>query len=90
VIVTGWAVGAIDGGTTLGGADAVITSYAASDGTQHWRKVISTAGDDRAWACSLGSTGDVYATIHLGGPVDLGHDVIGPVNPASVLARIVP
>ena len=46
-----------------------------------------SASTARAFAI-VASTGDIYATIHLGGPVDLGHAVIGPVNPASVLARI--
>jgi len=90
VAVSGWVTGAIDGGTTLGGADAVITSYAAADGMMRWRKVYSTAGDDRAWPMTYGTSGDLFVGVHLGGTYDFGHAVIGPASPASVIVRISP
>jgi hypothetical protein len=91
VFVAGWAVGTIDNTVpTLGGADAVITSYAASDGAIRWRHIYSTAGDDRAWPTTFGTTGDYYVAVHLGGAYDFGTPIIGPANPSSVIMRFAP
>ena len=39
VVIPGWSVGALDSETTLGGTDAVVASYATSDGELRWRHV---------------------------------------------------
>ena len=53
-----------------------------------WRKIFSTAGDDRAYFMTYGISGDLYAIVNMGGAYDFGHPIIGPAAPSSVILRI--
>jgi hypothetical protein len=59
-------------------------------GNSRWRKVYSTARDDRASAVTYGRNGDVYACVGIGADFDFGMPVIGATGPAAVLLRIAP
>ena len=90
VAVGAWVTGTLDGDTPLGGADAVIAEYDATSGNLLWRKIFSTAGDDRAYFMTYGTSGDLYAIVNMGGAYDFGHPIIGPASPASLILRIAP
>lgn len=79
---------ALIGGTNNN--DALIASLDPSNGSVRWQKMIATPGPDYGWTMSLGSTGDLYAVINLGGAFDFGKPLIGPPAPASVIMRIAP
>jgi hypothetical protein len=70
--------------------DAVIASFEPSNGSIRWQKMIATTGVDYGWTISVGSTGDLYAVVNLGGAFDFGKPLTGPAVPASVVMRIVP
>lgn len=82
--------GAIDGGTSAGGSDAVLASFDGATGNSRWRKVYSTAQNDGSSAVTYGRNGDVYACVGIGGDVDFGVPIIGAQAPAAVLLRIAP
>jgi hypothetical protein len=90
VVVAGVVGGAIDNATSAGGVDALIASFDAANGTPGWRKVFSTAGDDRSFAVTYGRNGDVYGLVNVGGSFDFGVPVIGAPAPSAVLLRIAP
>jgi hypothetical protein len=90
VAVTGNVGGPIDGGTSAGAIDAVVASFDANNGTPRWRKVFSTAGDDRNFAVTYGRNGDLYMLVDIGGSYDFGVPIIGAASPAAVLLRIAP
>lgn len=82
--------GPIDGGTSVGGVDAMIATFDAVNGAAGWRKVFSTKGDDRASAVTFGRNGDIYAIVNVGDAFDFGMPVIGAASYAAVLLRIAP
>ena len=82
--------GPIDNGTSAGGIDALIATFDAANGTPGWRKVLSTAMDDRSFAVTFGRNGDIYALVNLPSPYDFGVPVIGAASYAAVLLRIAP
>ena len=83
-------VGAFEGGPTLGGNDALLAEFSTTDGTRLWDHVYSTAGDDGGGGVVYGESGDLFASIGLGGAYDFGMPVMGDPNPACVLMRIAP
>jgi hypothetical protein len=90
IVVAGVVGGAIDSGTSAGGVDALVASFDAANGTPGWRKVFSTAGDDRSFAITSGRNGDVYVLVNVGGAFDFGMPIIGAAGPSAVVLRIAP
>jgi hypothetical protein len=90
IVVVGTVGGPIDNGTSAGGIDALIATFDAANGTPGWRKVLSTAMDDRSFAVTFGRNGDIYALVNLPSPYDFGVPVIGAASYAAVLLRIAP
>ena len=91
VVVAGTIGGPLDDEPALGGVEALLVSLDdTANGATRWRKVISTSGADYAWDVTVGTSGDLFAIINLGGPFDFGIPIIGPPNPAGVLLRIAP
>ena len=90
VVVAGAVGGAIDSGTSAGGVDALVASFDASNGNAGWRKVFSTAKDDRSFAVTFGRNGDVYALVNVGDAFDFGMPILGAAAPSAVLLRIAP
>jgi hypothetical protein len=82
--------GAFEGGDTLGGNDALLAEFDTKDGTRLWDHVYSTPGDDGGGGVVYGESGDLFASITLGGPYDFGMPVIGDPGPLCVLMRIAP
>jgi hypothetical protein len=82
--------GAFEGGETAGGNDALLAEFSTADGTRLWKHVYSTGGDDGGGGVVYGPSGDLFASIGLGGAFDFGHPVIGDPSPLDVLMRIVP
>ncbi|MGE5185703.1 MAG: hypothetical protein ACM31C_26760 [Acidobacteriota bacterium] len=83
--------GPLAGETSAGGNDAMIAEYSAADGSPLWHHVYSTSGDDGGGGVAYSSvTGDLIASITLGGSYDFGHPVIGAPSPIGVLLRLVP
>jgi hypothetical protein len=82
--------GAFEGGTTAGGKDALLAELSTTDGTRLWAHVYSTAGDDGGGGVVYGESGDLFASIGLGGPYDFGVPIVGDPNPLDVLLRIAP
>jgi Beta-propeller repeat len=70
--------------------DALIESLDPSNGSVRWKTMVATTGTDYGWTMSLGSTGDLYAVVNLGGPFNFGKPLIGPPAAASVVMRIAP
>jgi len=75
--------GALDG-------DALIASLDPSNGSVRWQKMVATPGTDGVFTASIGTTGDIYAVVNLGGAFDFGKLLIGPPAPASIVMRIAP
>jgi hypothetical protein len=82
--------GAFEGGKTAGGIDALLAEFDATTGTRLWDHVISTAGDDGGGGVVYGESGDLFASISLGGAYDFGMPVSGDPNPLDVLMRVAP
>lgn len=78
---------ALIGGTNN---DALIASLDSTNGAVRWTRLIATTGTDYGWTMSLGSTGDLYAVVNLGGTFDFGKPLIGPPSAASVVIRLAP
>jgi hypothetical protein len=72
------------------GGDAFVTSFDTSNGSVRWQKLVESTGTDYGWTVATGTTGDIYAVVNLGAPVDFGIPLIGPPAPASVVLRITP
>jgi hypothetical protein len=70
--------------------DAVIASFEPGNGAMRWQKLVATTGTDGVFTASLGTTGDIYAVVNLGGTFDFGVPLIGPAAPASVVLRLAP
>ncbi len=70
--------------------DALIASFDPGNGTMRWQKPVATAGSDGVFSGSIGTTGDIYAVVNLGGQFDFGTPLIGPPAPASVVLRLAP
>lgn len=73
-----------------GGLDALIVSLDAAQGTERWRRLISSPNDDRGGAVIYGADGAGYALVSLGGAYDFGMPVIGSDRPASAILKFVP
>ncbi len=80
----------VSGPLAIAGLDAVLTALDGASGSLRWRRVYSTAGDDRLGVVTCGRDGDLYAGVSLGGPFDFGLPILGTPNPAAVLLRIAP
>jgi hypothetical protein len=90
VAFAGGLAGALNGGPTLGGADGYVAEFSQKDGSLIWQHVFSTAGDDGGGGVVYGESGDLIASVGLGGAYDFGMPVIGDPNPLDVLIRIKP
>jgi hypothetical protein len=73
-----------------GGTDALLAEFDASTGVRLWDHVYSTPGDDGGGGVVYGESGDLFASIGLGGPYDFGMPVGGDPNPLDVLMRVAP
>lgn len=82
--------GPLDGRPATAGLDALLTVLDGSSGSLRWRRIYSTAGDDRLGAVTFGRDGDLYAGVSLAGAFDFGRPVLGAPNPGAVLLRIAP
>ena len=82
--------GAFQGGSTMGGLDALLVELSSMDGSILWSRVFSTGGDDYAGGVAYGVTGDLFTSIGIGAPYDFGQPVIGDPDPSHVLIRIAP
>ena len=82
--------GAFEGGQTAGGNDALLAEFNTKDGTRIWDHVYSTPGDDGGGGVVYGESGDLFASIGLGGPYDFGMPVSGDPDPLCVLMRVAP
>jgi PKD repeat protein len=64
VVVTGFVTGSVDFGggalTVLGGWDAYVAKYAASNGAHQWSRRIGGSQDDQAYAVALDASNNVY------------------------------
>ncbi len=88
---SGNVAGALDGMPTAGGHDAYVAEFSTADGSLIWQHLYSTAGDDGGGGVVYGATtGDLFASVGLGGTYDFGMPITGDPNPLSVLIRIAP
>jgi len=68
----------------------LLAELSTTNGTRLWAHVYATAGDDGGGGVVYGESGDLFASIGLGGPYDFGVPIIGDPNPLDVLLRIAP
>jgi hypothetical protein len=90
VAFAGVLAGSFEGSATQGGNDALLAEFSTTDGTRLWDHVYSTPGDDGGGGVVYGESGDLFASIGLGGNYDFGMPVIGDPNPLDVLMRVAP
>ena len=88
---SGTVAGALDGMPTLGGADAYVAELDTKDGSVIWQHLYSTPADDGGAGVVYGTmTGDLFASVSIGGAFDFGMPIIGDPDPLDVLIRIAP
>jgi hypothetical protein len=76
---------------TLGGRDGYLAEFSTADGSLIWDHLYSTGADDGTGGVVYGLvTGDLFASVGVGGAYDFGMPIIGDPAPIDVLIRIAP